>query len=192
MMPLADANAISFLSVIVTMALSVVLLAERVGRRRWSAAGVALLGALLIARPGTAAFSPYALVALLGAVFIGAETIIIKVLSDRENPTRILFINNLIGALISLLVLPYVWRPPEATQWLPLLAVGIIMLLAQFFNILAMQRDEASYVAPFWYAAPLFAALYDYLLYREIVSVWSGIGIVLIVAGGVIISRRGS
>ena len=77
-MPLADATAISFLSIIVTLGLSVFMLKERAGPRRWGAAIIALIGALLITRPGTSAFQPVALIALLAAVFIGFEIIFIK------------------------------------------------------------------------------------------------------------------
>ena len=66
------------------------------------------------------------------------------------------------------------------------------MLGAQYLNILALQREEASYLLPFWYGAPLFAALYDFLLYEEIVSTWGAVGTMLIILGGVIISARGN
>ncbi|MBX2870062.1 MAG: DMT family transporter [Acidiferrobacterales bacterium] len=188
--PLGDANAISFLSVIVAMALSVYFLGENVGVRRWSAALVALLGGLLIARPGTTAFHPAALIAMASALFIGIEAIFLKKLSGRDHPLQILFCNNFIGATISLVVLVFVWQMPLPNQWLALAAIGVIMLGAQYFNILALQREEASYLLPFWYGAPLFAALYDFLLYEEVVSTWSALGIMMIVLGGVIISVR--
>lgn len=188
--PLADATAISFLSIIVTMALSVWMLRERAGPRRWAAAAVALAGALLITRPGTSAFQPAALIALLAALFIGFEIIFIKQLSGREPLLRILIINNLIGATISAAVIGFVWQSPTAAQWLLIVLIGSLMIGVQATNILAMQRGDASFVAPFWFATPAFAAVYDYLVFHQGVSVTSGTGILLIVGGGVIISWR--
>ena len=53
-MPLADAYAIAFASPLFVTALSVPMLAERVGRHRWVAVGVGFIGILVILRPGHA------------------------------------------------------------------------------------------------------------------------------------------
>ena len=190
LMPLADANAISFLSVIVTMILSGFMLREHAGPRRWAAAVIALIGALLIARPGTSAFQPAAFIALMAALFIGFEIVFIKQLSGREPVLRILVINNFIGSLISIVVLIFLWQTPSPAQWGLLVVIGALMIGVQSTNILAMQRSDASFVAPFWYAAPAFAAVYDFLVFQQAVSLPSGTGILLIIAGGVIISWR--
>ena len=189
-MPLADATAISFLSIIVTLGLSVFMLKERAGPRRWGAAIIALIGALLITRPGTSAFQPVALIALLAAVFIGFEIIFIKQLSGREPVLRILIINNMIGAIISAAVIGFVWQAPTAAQWLLIIVIGFLMIGVQATNILAMQRGDASFVAPFWFATPAFAAIYDYLAFSQIISTPSGLGILLIISGGIFISWR--
>ena len=190
LIPLADATAISFLSIIVTMVLSVIMLKETAGPRRWAAAALALAGALLITRPGTGAFQPAALIGLLAAIFIGFEIIFIKQLSGREPLLRILIINNLIGATISLIVIGFVWQAPSPQQWLLILLIGFLMLGVQASNILAMRLGDASFVAPFWLATPAFAAIYDYLVFSQTINLPSGLGILLIIGGGVFISWR--
>ncbi len=190
LMPLADANAISFLSVIVSMVLSVWILREKVGPRRWMAAAIALLGALLITRPGTSAFQPAAMVAVLAAIFIGIEVMFIKQLSGREPVFRILIINNLVGASISLVVVGFVWQTPSTAQWLLLFLIGALMLGVQATNIMAMQRSDASFIAPFWYATPAFTAVLDYLVFGQAVALISATGICLIVFAGIVISWR--
>lgn len=188
--PLADANAISFMSVIVTMALSIPLLGERVGVKRWSAAIVALTGALILVRPGTDAFHPAALIALAGAVIIGFEFIIVKKLSGIDTPLRMLITNNVFGALVSLVVVWPFWTDPHPAQYAMLAAIGLIMLCAQFCFIQAMQRMDASFVTPFWYAAPVFAALYDFAIFNQGLRLTSLMGISLICIGGIVICRR--
>lgn len=190
--PLADANAVGFLSVFVAMLISGVFLKERIGRSRWIAALIALCGGLLIVKPGTGVFDPATLIAVLAALFIGVEIVLIKLLSNNDHPFRILFFNNLIGAGISLAIIPAIWVVPTIEQWLGLIAIGAIMVLAQFFNILAMQRADASFVAPYWLAVPLFAAILDYLYFSRVLSGWSTIGIVLIVFGGLAVYRTRS
>jgi drug/metabolite transporter (DMT)-like permease len=93
-MPLAQATAICFLNPLATMVLAIPLLGERVSPVGWSAAVVAMIGALVLVRPGTDANPPAALIALAAAAFIGMEMILIKRLSDREPPLRILVISN--------------------------------------------------------------------------------------------------
>ena len=190
LMPLADATAISFLSIIVTMALSVWMLRERAGPRRWIAACIALAGALLITRPGTSAFQPVALIALMSAIFIGFEIIFIKQLSGREPLLRILIVNNLFGAAISASMIGFVWQAPTPAQWLLILLIGFLMIGVQATNILAMQRGDASFIAPFWLATPAFAALYDYLVFGQSLVAASVTGILLIAVAGIFISWR--
>lgn len=189
-MPLADANAISFLSPIVTMALSIPFLGEKVGPKRWSAAALSLFGALVLTRPGTEAFQPAAVLALLSAFFMGIEVIFIKKLSDGEPPLRILAINNGIGASISLTVAAFFWIAPSPSQWLLLAALGMTMVTAQFCFILSMKRADASFVIPLLYATPVFAALYDFAVFEQPLTALSALGVAIIITGALILVRR--
>ena len=66
------------------------------------------------------------------------------------------------------------------------------MALTQLFNTLALSRSDISYVSPFWYSAPLFAAIYDFVLFSHLITPWSAAGIALIIIGGFIITYRES
>jgi drug/metabolite transporter (DMT)-like permease len=189
-MPLAEATAISFLSPLATMVLAIPLLGERVGRIRWSAAAVAMLGALVLIRPGTDAYQPAALIALAAAAFIGMEAILVKRLSDREPPLRILLINNAMGALIAATAAAFVWTAPSPLQWAMLAALGISMLGAQVLFIQALRAADASYVVPFFYTTLVFAALYDMALFGDWPDLWSQLGIAIILAGAMLLAWR--
>jgi drug/metabolite transporter (DMT)-like permease len=189
-MPLAEATAISFLSPLATMVLAIPLLGERVGRIRWSAAAVAMLGALVLIRPGTDAYQPAALIALAAAAFIGMEAILVKRLSDREPPLRILLINNAMGALIAATAAAFVWTAPSPLQWAMLAALGISMLGAQVLFIQALRAADASYVVPFFYTTLVFAALYDMALFGDWPDLWGQLGIAIILAGAMLLAWR--
>jgi drug/metabolite transporter (DMT)-like permease len=189
-MPLAEATAISFLSPLATMVLAIPLLGERVGRVRWSAAAVALVGALVLTCPGTDAYQPAALIALAAAAFMGMEMILIKRLSDREPPLRILVINNATGALIAAVAAAFVWIPPSPSQWAMLAALGISMLGAQVLFIQALRHADASYVVPFFYTTLVFAALYDMALFGDRPDLSSRLGIAIILAGVMLLAWR--
>lgn len=190
LIPLSDATAISFLNPVFAMVFAIAFLAERVGPWRWLAAFVALLGALILIRPGASSFSPAALLALAAAVCFGVEITVIKVLSGRERPLQLLLINNAIGLTLSSLAVLAVWAPPTAQQWAALAALGGLMAAAQAFYVNALARADASFVVPFSYAALVFAAAYDLMLF----GVWpdgvSLLGAAVIVAGGALLAWR--
>lgn len=189
-MRLADATAISFLNPIVAMMLSIPLLGERVGPWRWVAAAIAFSGAVILTEPGTEAFQPIALVALTAAVFLGAETILIKKLVDNEPQLRILAINNFIGACLALTAASFFWRPPLAEQWLLMAALGVTMVCVQALFIQALKRGDASFVTPFFYTTLVFAGFYDFLVFNAHPSTAGLIGATLIILGAMTIAWR--
>ena len=190
LMRLADANAISFLNPVVAMLLSIPLLGEKVGPWRWGAAAVAFIGAMVIVQPGSAAFQPIALVALIAALFMGAEAILIKKLADSEPPLRILAINNFAGAALAATAASFVWVAPNSGQWILMAALGATMISVQALFIQALRRGEASFVMPFFYLTLIFAAFYDYILFAEVPALASWIGAALIIASASTIAWR--
>lgn len=190
LIPLADATAISYLNPIVAMVLAIPILGERVGPVRWAAAGLGLIGGLLLVRPGTDAFQPAALVALAAAFIIGLEVTIIKLLSGREAPFQILLMSNLLGSLLSIGVAIFVWVTPTATQWLLLATIGLVMVTAQAFFVYSMKNGDASLVVPFSYSALVFAALYDLLAYSVYPDWISVAGGAIIVVSAIVLAWR--
>lgn len=182
-MALSDATAISFLSPLVTMALAIVVLRERVEARRWYAAALALVGVFVLIRPGTDAFQPAAIIALAAAGFMGFEIILIKRLSDREAPIRILLINNVIGTAISAIAASFVWQWPTQTQWALLFLLGATMACAQVLFLQALKRADASYITPFFYTTLIFATAYDFAVFGIFPGAFGIAGALLIVAG---------
>lgn len=189
-LPMSDATAISFLNPVFAMILAVALLGESVGRVRWSAAAIALTGAMILLRPSPDSFQPAALLALAAALAIGFELVFIKRLSGRESPLQILFINNSIGiGIASVAVLP-VWQPPGLWQWAALAGVGLTMAAAQAFFVNAMARADASFVAPFGYATLIFAVLFDFAAFAVVPDAVSLTGAAIILCGALLLAWR--
>ena len=82
--PMSDATAITFLNPVFAMMLAIPLLGERVGPWRWTAAAIALVGALILLRPTPASFQSAAALALGAACVMGMELIFIKKLAGKE------------------------------------------------------------------------------------------------------------
>ncbi|PID36187.1 MAG: hypothetical protein CR993_06620 [Rhodobacterales bacterium] len=190
--PLADATAISFLNPFFAMLLAIPFLGEKVGPWRWIALAIALSGALVLARPGAGSFELGALIALAAAFALGVEVIFIKLLTNREAPLQILWINNAIGLTIASLAVLFVFQWPSPAQWLALAVLGFTMALAQTCFIQSMRRAEASLVAPFIYTTLLFAAAYDFLWFATTPTRASLTGSALILSAAGLLAWRES
>ena len=188
--PLSDATAISFLNPVFCMMLAIPVLGERVGPVRWAAALIALLGAAILTRPGGSAVELGAFLALGAAMLFGAELIAIKRLSGFEAPVQILLINNIFGLCIATAAVLLVWAAPTPAQWAALAALGVLMAAAQACFVNAMARADASFVAPFFYAALVFAALYDSLAFGVRPDGVSAAGALVILAGAGLLAWR--
>ena len=188
--PLADATAISFLNPVFGMIFAIPLLGEKVGKWRWSAAGIAFVGAVILLRPTPDSFQPAALLALGAAVILGFELNIIKKLTRRENPFSILLINNAIGVSIAGFAVMWVWAWPTANQWALMAILGCAMAVAQTCFVNAMARADASFVAPFSYGTLIFAAIYDVLFYDVVPDGVTIVGAAIIIAGALLLAWR--
>jgi drug/metabolite transporter (DMT)-like permease len=120
---------------------------------------------------------------------MGLEAILIKQLSRTEPPVRILLINNAMASVIAIFAASFVWIAPSFIQWLMMAGLGA-MLGAQVLFIQAMRAADASYVMPFFYATLVFAALYDFALFGEWPDLWSQLGVLIIVAGAMLLIWR--
>ena len=131
LMPLSDAIALGLSGPIFITVLSVPVLGEQVGWRRWSAVIVGFIGVLVMTRPGSTLFDVNALVPLAAAILYAAAMISIRKLGATEPPTTIVFHFTAFATLASLLTIPWgdidpeqAWVMPSGWSQLGILIVG--------------------------------------------------------------------
>ncbi|MEM7544581.1 MAG: DMT family transporter [Pseudomonadota bacterium] len=190
LIPLAEATAISFLNPVFAMILAIFFLGEVVGRIRWTAAAIALLGGALLIRPGVDAAQPGALIALLAALFMAVEIIFAKLLSRTENVVRLLAVTNAMAFVIAIIVASFVWRMPSLEEIALMAAVGWAMVSAQVLFMVTLKLTDASFATPFFYGTLVFAALYDAIWFGVIPVPLSFAGAALIIFGAVVLALR--
>jgi drug/metabolite transporter (DMT)-like permease len=189
-MPLADAIAIGFGAPIFMAALSVWLLAEKVGLHRWAAVFVGFAGVMLMIRPGQGAISPPALIAL-GATFLYALAMIqIRKLSTTESAGAIVFYFSLFSTLCSGIAMPFVWVAPGPLDALLLAGVGIIGGLAQLCLTQAYRLAPVSVVAPFDYVIILWGTLIGWFVWGDFPDALTFAGVGVVIASGLYILHR--
>ena len=188
--PLSDATAISFLNPVFGMLLAIPLLKERVGPWRWFAAFMALVGAMVLLRPGPGTFQLAGLLALGAAILMGMELIFIKKLAKKEPASQIVLTNFAIGLGFATLAGVHFWQPPTGLQWVALAALGVLMAAAQACFVNAMARADASFITPFSYITLIFAALYDGAIFGVIPDAISITGAIIILTGASLLGWR--
>ena len=191
LLPLADISAISFTSPMIATILSVFVLGEHVGRRRWTAIAVGFLGMLIVVRPGSGSFGWPVLLPLGFAVSTAVYQTVTRLVREAADPLNALFYTALVGAVLSALMLPFGWRTPDtALDWAMLAGLGILGGLGHFLIILAYRRAPVSAIAPLGYSELIWAALAGYLFFGEVPDVWTWVGAAVIAGSGLYILQR--
>jgi drug/metabolite transporter (DMT)-like permease len=191
-MPLAEAAAIGFVSPLLVTALSVPLLGEKVGPRRWAAVAVGFLGMLILLRPGGGVLSLAALLPLGSALAYSAYQIITRKLSATEDPLATLFYTALVGAAGTTLALPLGFAMPAPIHIPLVLAMGIFGGIGHFLLIKAFRDAPASLLAPFSYSQLLYSTAFGYLVFGDFPDRWSLVGMAVIVSSGIYVGYRES
>ena len=189
-MPLANVIAISFAAPLLVTALSIPLLGERVGWRRWSAVSIGFLGVMVMIKPDAGLFDRIAVLALSATVFYSLVIVFIRKLSRTETPTAIVFYYALTATLATGAVLPFIWVMPDAEGWVLLALVGLIGGVAQFAMTNAFRLAEVSIIAPFDYMHIIWAALLGFFIWGEVPGNTIWIGTAIVMASGTYILFR--
>ena len=188
--PLAEAVAIGFAAPLFTVALSVPLLKEQVGIRRWSAVIIGFIGVMVIVRPGFGEFHfAHGLMILLAFIF-ATFTINTRVLTRTEGTMPMLFFTALLGTAGASCVVPFFWQTPTLEQWFWLAAMGAIGGFSHMLLIQAYRVASTSLLAPFQYAQIIFAGFYGWLIFQEIPDNYVIVGAGIVVASGLYIIKR--
>lgn len=193
-MPLAEAQAISFIHPVLLTLMAVVFLGEKVGRLGWFAVFLGFAGVLIIVRPGGGLFTWSALLPLGMAFTYSSYQLLTRRISGTENAINSLFYVMLVGGLVMSVLLPYDWRRPDFPAAMLFLLIGLIAGVAHFFMIKALEYAPASLLAPFAYVQLLWVTLLGALVFGDLPDVVTLIGIAVVVVGGLLVAvarRRG-
>jgi drug/metabolite transporter (DMT)-like permease len=190
LMPIADVVAITFVAPLLIVVLSVVILREHVGVRRWGAVVVGFVGVLLILRPGGDLFVPVALLPVAIALTYALYQILTRMVAQSADPLNTLFYSALVGAVAMSLVVPFDWVTPNPLQWAKLVAAGLLGGLGHYAIIRAYERAEVSLVAPFAYTELIWATALGFLFFGDLPDAWTFVGAGIIAISGIYIVHR--
>ena len=196
-LPLAEATALMFVAPLLLALLAVPILGERPRRADAATLGVGLLGMLLIVRPGTAAFQPAALAALLAALLYALTMIAGRWIDARDSVWTVLVYVPLISLVLCAFTLLQDWPEREAGDALAFAVSALCGTLGVTLIPQSFRMAPAALVAPFEYTALIWASLFGWSVFGAVPAMWTWIGAAVIAAGSLGMTwaerrRRGS
>jgi drug/metabolite transporter (DMT)-like permease len=190
-MPIAEASAITFLAPLLVTAMSAYFLGERVRPSAWAALGAGFVGVLFIVRPGSAVFTPAALLPLATAVCFATYQLLTRRLAGVDSTVATLFIGALVGTLVVSLLLPFYWGLPQSPFHAFLFVMlGVLGAAGHFVLIRAFEHAPPGVLAPFVYTQLLTVLVLGFLVFGEFPDGWSLVGMAIIVLSGAWIAAR--
>lgn len=183
-LPMAEAFALIFLLPIFVTILSVLVLKEHVGWRRWSAVVAGFAGVLVVLRPGFRVLGIGHLAAIVCGLS-GAISMVALRLSGAHEKRVTLYGAGVVGSmLVAGLLMLADFRWPSLAQWGLLAGYGLLAALAGVLLMLATQLAHANRVAPTQYSQMLWAIGFGYWLFGDRLDWPMLIGIVMILGAG--------
>jgi drug/metabolite transporter (DMT)-like permease len=189
-LPLADAYAIIFATPLLITALSVPILGEAVGWRRWSAVVVGFVGVLIMLRPGVAPVGAGSFAALGAACASACAILLVRKLSVTETTTSIAFYSSLIVLVVMGALFGHSFVVPGMLDLALMAGSGLLGGSALLLLIAAYRRSPAALVAPFQYSQMLWAIVLGALFWGDLPEVAMLLGASIVAASGLFILHR--
>jgi drug/metabolite transporter (DMT)-like permease len=187
---LAEATAIADINPVLITLGAALFLGERLGPRRLLGVGIALIGALIVIRPGGGVFTWWSILPLCCAVSYAASALLTRKIGTRESVWASMVYAALFGTLVAGIALPFVWQPIALADIWRFVLVGCLGTGAQLCIIKSFSITEASVVAPFAYLGIVFAAGWGILLFDQWPDGWTILGALVIVSAGLYVWHR--
>lgn len=182
---LAHSQAVLSSGPIFVALLSMPLLGERVGWRRWTAIGVGLLGVLIVINPADSTFDLSLLLPLLGALMFAVYVVTTRLVSRDDAASTSFFYIGVAGAAALSLVGPFFWTNLVPGDWLWMGLLCITGMSSHYFLIRAYDLLDAAAVQPLTYLQIVLAAIIGVTVFGETLNLNTVIGSVIVIGAGI-------
>ncbi|MBZ0216909.1 MAG: DMT family transporter [Fimbriimonadaceae bacterium] len=187
---LADAHSIFAVYPLMTTALAVPFLGERIGWRRWLAVVIGFLGVLIILRPGLSVFQPASIIPLIGALGFAFYAILTRIVSHHDPFSTTLFFTAVFGAIAISAIGPFYMASPTLADWGWIGLLCLTGIAGHYMLIKALEFTPASTLQPFNYLLIVGAAIMGFLVFGEIPDFYTIVGAAIIVSSGLFVAWR--
>jgi len=185
----ADAIAILYAYPFLLVVIAVMFLGEHANWSVWIGVAGGFAGVLLVMRPEFDQINSGNLYIFVCAVIVSVQLALNRKLSIVSPPLVTAFAGAICAALVLTLMLPGSWQPIPDSAWL---YIGVLIIsgsINQTLLVYAFAHADASTLAPFTYFEIVSAVIFGYLFFGTLPTMLSWMGICLITAGGMYVSR---
>jgi len=180
--PLAEVTAMNYLTPVYVTLGAVVFFGERLALRRIMAICVALLGALIILRPGFRELDPGHFAMLAAALFFSGSYLTTKVLANELSPSVVV---GMLSIMVTIGLAPMaasVWVTPSPGDLAILFAVASFATGGHFAMTMAFAAAPMTVTQPVTFLQLVWAVLLGAVAFGEPADIWVVLGGTLVVA----------
>jgi drug/metabolite transporter (DMT)-like permease len=179
---------LSYTSPFFMIILSALMLKEAVGREKWIAVGIGLVGVIIAMRPGSSVFEMAAILVLVGT-FLGAlNKILMRRLASTEHSLAIAIYPNIMMILVTF---PFMtWQSMPWTHWGLFAIVGGLTAAGQYMIAQALRFAQGSTLAPIDYSTFFWVVALDLFWWDKSPDKYTLIGAAVIVGSNFFILYR--
>ena len=170
--------------------LSIPILKEVIGWKRFTAILFGFLGVLLILRPGSGIFSLYMFLPVCSAFAFAIYAILTRYVSKMDSPETSFFWTGFVGIIAMTGVGVWFWEQPNAIDWLWILLLCIFSTLGHFLLIKSYDLAAVSIVQPFSYFHLIFISFIGFLMFGEPLTLNIILGSIIVICAGIFTLKR--
>ncbi len=182
-MPIGSAVALRYIAPIFAAVFAILILKENVHPLQWFFFGLSFLGVLVLKGFDDSIPLIGLILVLLASVFSGLVYVVIRKIGTTEHPVVIVNYFMCIATIVGGVLCIFDWKTPSSLDVLLLLSLGIFGFFGQLFMTKAFQMGETSVIAPIKYVEVVFAIIIGVGFLGETYTLWSFVGIAIIIAG---------
>jgi len=190
LIPLAQATAISFSQPLFITIGATIFLGEIIKARRIAAIIVGIIGMLIIVQPGFNSLSFGIMLAIISALALSVNALIVKKLTLTDTPHAIIIWMVVMLIPITLIPAILVWEWPSFETWLYLWGIAILGTLAHFAWTKSYAMADITSLEPIGFIKLPIMALLGWMIFSEIPGTWTWIGGLIIFMSTIYISNR--
>jgi drug/metabolite transporter (DMT)-like permease len=178
-LPLATANVIFYAAPMITLVLASLIFKEQLTKRRLFVTCLGFAGVAIALRPEYIGLA--GMLAFCTAFAVAAYNLSVKWLPKGSSTINTIFWSNLLAIPLIAIISSFSWQP--ITQELLILSIGscLCLVVYQWCCIVAFQKADAGAIAVAEYSGLVFAAVLGWLIFSELLDIWTTVGITLII-----------
>lgn len=154
--------------------------------RLWVTIAIGFVGVIFILQPDKEILDIAAFIGLASGFFSGLSLVQLRKLAKESSTQQILFYYIVTGIVITGVLLPFVWETPDAQTLLYLLGVGAAGAVFQVFIVLSFTYAPLRIMSSVMFLSVLVGALFDWLIWNNLPSLATLIGMSIIVTSSLI------